>query len=125
ANLAIVPLRPEGMDVNIVCGQETPEVQGWIHDESCGEYGCRPVATPIFKRVASGQWVEPYLLYPLKAGEECPVASVASAGEGTYTVVFKDGAVMTVKLKVSGNSLQKLSYSIKGGKDGSVSAKVL
>ena len=111
--------------MKVIAGQEVPEVQGWVHDEECDTYEDRPVATPIFKREAKGQWVEPYLLYPLKAGEECPVASVASAGEGTYTVVFKDGAVMTVKLKVSGNSLQKLSYSIKGGKEGSVSAKVL
>ncbi len=124
AVLSVVPLR-KGGSVKVVTGQEVPEVQGWIHDEQCSAYGVRPVATPIFKRVASGQCVEPYLLYPLKAGEECPVASVASAGDGAYTVTFKDGAVMTVKLKVSGNSLGKLSYSIKGGEAGSVSAKVL
>ncbi|MBQ4286509.1 MAG: alginate lyase family protein [Bacteroidales bacterium] len=124
AVLSVVPLR-SGSSVKVITGQEVPEVQGWVHDEECDTYEDRPVATPIFKREAKGQWVEPYLLYPLKAGEECPVASVASDGEGTYTVVFKDGAVMTVKLKVSGNSLQKLSYSIKGGKEGSVSAKVL
>ena len=124
AVLSIVPLR-KGTSVQVITGQEVPEVQGWVHDESCETYEDRPVATPIFKREAKGQWVEPYLLYPLKAGEESPVASVASAGEGTYAVSFKDGSVMTVKLKVSGGSLQKLSYSIKGGKDGSVSAKVL
>jgi hypothetical protein len=88
-------------------------------------YSVDAVATPVFKREAAGQVVEPYLLWPVKAGEECPVSSVKSAGDGNYTVSFKDGSVMTVKLKVSGNSLGRLSYTIKGGKAGSVSAKVL
>ena len=125
ANLAIVPLRPGGMDANIVCGQETPEVQGWIHDESCGEYGCRPVATPIFKRVASGQWVEPYLLYPVKAGEECPVTSVKSEDGGRYVISFKDGTKLSVNLAAGAGALSSLSYSVKGGKGASVSVKVL
>ncbi len=124
AVLSIVPLR-SGSSVKVVTGQEVPEVQGWAHDETCDAYEDVPIATPIFKREAKGQWVEPYLLYPLKAGEKSPVASVASAGADTYTVTFKGGAVMTVKLKVSGNSLQSLSYSINGGKEGSVSAEVL
>ena len=124
AVLSIVPLN-KGCSVKIVTGQENPKVQGWVHDEKCSTYGVRPVATPVFRREAEGQWVEPYLLYPLMAGEECPVASVASSGNGAFTVKFKDGAVMKVKLKVSGNSLQNLSYSIRGGKGSPVSAKVL
>lgn len=125
ANLAIVPLNSKGLDVNIVCGQETPEVQGWIHDERCGAYGCRPVATPIYKRQAAGQWVEPYLLYPVKAGEEFPVESVKAKGAGRYIVTFKDGTRITVNLTPGAESLGTLSYSIKGGKGAPVSARVL
>ena len=125
ANLAIVPLNSKGLDVNVVCGQETPEVQGWIHDERCGVYGCRPVATPIYKREVAGQWVEPYLLYPVKAGEEFPVASVKAKGTGRYVISFKDGTRITVNLTAGAESLGTLSYSIKSGKGGSVSARVL
>ena len=125
ATLAMVPLHQDGLDVTIVNGQDEPaEVQGWVHRVTYS-YSVDAVATPVFKREAAGQVVEPYLLWPVKAGEECPVSSVKSAGEGNYTVSFKDGSVMSVKLKVSGNSLGKLSYTIKGGKAGSVSAKVL
>ena len=83
------------------------------------------MATPIYKREVAGQWVEPYLLYPVKAGEEFPVASVKAKGTGRYVISFKDGTRITVNLTAGAESLGTLSYSIKSGKGGSVSARVL
>lgn len=90
-NLAVVPLRADNTSVEIVVGQEEPTVQGWV---PAGGYKVRPVATPIVSVEASGVTVMPYLLYPLRAGEQLPIENVkASSNEGmlTFVVSFADG----------------------------------
>ena len=112
--LSVIPVRKEGLEVQVITGQEKPEVQGWAHDETTTPYGVKPVATPVFSRKASGQWVEPYILWPVKAGGQCPVSGISAKGAGRFTVNFTDGSSITVNATVSGDNLGSLSYTTKG-----------
>ena len=114
AVLSVIPVRKEGLEVQVITGQEKPEVQGWAHDETTTPYGVKPVATPVFSRKASGQWVEPYILWPVKAGGQCPVSGISAKGAGRFTVNFTDGSSITVNATVSGDKLGSLSYTTKG-----------
>jgi chondroitin AC lyase len=126
ANLAIVPIKSKEMNVNIVMGQEKPEVQGWVHDERTkDDYACSPVATPVFKRTASGQWIEPYLLYPLKQNEKFPVASIKAINATSFEVAFNNGEKLIVDFTMGRNCIQTLNYTIVGKNKKSVKNEVI
>ena len=126
ANLAIVPVKSKEMNVNIVMGQENPEVQGWVRDERVkDDYTCIPVATPVFKRTASGQWIEPYLLYPLKQNENFPVASIKAINATSFEVAFNNGEKLVVNLTMGKNNIQTLNYTIVGKNKKSVRNEVI
>lgn len=113
AVLQIVPFQNQNLSVKVVKGQTKPELQGWVHDNTNGinTYSCRPVSTPIYKRKVSNQWVEPYLLLPLKAGELTSIKKVACSNNN-YSVFFKDGSSLIISIKIMNGSLHSLSYSI-------------
>jgi len=103
------------MNVKIVMGQEKPEVQGWVHDENTkGTYECSPVATPIYKRTATGQWIEPYLLYPLKPNEKFPVSSIKNLSATSFEISFSNGERLMVDFTTGDNSIGTLRYTITG-----------
>jgi hypothetical protein len=109
-NLAIIPLRRDALDVSIVKGQETPQVQGWVPAE---HYEVRPIPTPVFQRQATGQWLEPWLLYPMSANAEPPVREVTVTDDGRrYTVTFKDGRKYVFEARLTGDALAKLVVTI-------------
>ena len=107
-NLAIVPLWKDPAVPQVVCGQETPEVQGWVQSHG---YECAPVATPAFRCNASGMCVMPYLLYPLKAGESLPVRSVKVSRAGTVEISYRDGGKDVIRYSVGDKRLEQLSLS--------------
>ncbi|MBI4529959.1 MAG: alginate lyase family protein [Candidatus Latescibacteria bacterium] len=88
ANLAIVPVADASLSVQVVKGQDDP-VQGWANDP------WRPVPTAVYTRRGRGTIWFAYVLYPTRAGQEVPVASVEPilAGEEVLgiTVCFFDG----------------------------------
>lgn len=94
ANLAIVPAARPGLELAIVSGQETPEWQGWkttgYHQQ--GQYAPAPVAVYGWRTAGPVRLVT--LLYPMRAGEVCPVAA-ATAGPGVadtaVRLVLADG----------------------------------
>ena len=109
-NLAIIPLRRDGLDVEIIKGQEEPEVQGWVPAE---KYEVRPIPTPIFQRRVAGQWLEPWLLYPMTANAGPPVAEIAAADDGrSYTIAFKDGRKFVVKARLAGDALAEVAVTV-------------
>ena len=116
AVLQIAPLRNENLDVEIIKGQNKPEKQGWVHEPTNGHnsYTCRPVSTPIYKRKVSGLWIEPYLLFPLKAGESSIIKSIYQH-RNNYIVYFNDGTSLKIIAYPGNNGLQSLSYMIKDG----------
>lgn len=90
-NLAILALNPEGLGVDIVRGQEQPVVQGWVPARG---YEVRPVATPVFRAEGPGERVLPWLLYPLRTGQDLPVRRVTTAAVEEMlvcTVDFDEG----------------------------------
>ncbi|MBR4220290.1 MAG: hypothetical protein IKR81_03980, partial [Victivallales bacterium] len=107
ANLAIIPARKEGLSVEIVKGQETPVVQGWVPTK---EYDVRAIPTPIYTRKTAGQFVEPYLLYPLADGEANPVQKTSFA-DNTLTVKMADGTAHTFALKLDGERLAEIIWN--------------
>ena len=93
AQLAIIPLDPEGLSIEIVEGQTEPVVQGWIptgrHDE------LRPIPTPTYHAEGAGTVVMAYALVPGEAGAELPVVERLVALDGTLVVALRwsDGRV--------------------------------
>lgn len=107
-NLAVVPLWKDASAPAVICGQETPEVQGWVQWKG---YECAPVATPAFRCNASGTCVMPYLFYPLKAGERLPVRSVKVKKDGTIEVSFENGGRDVIRYSVGDKGLERLSLT--------------
>ena len=90
-NLAIVALQSDGVTAEIVKGQEQPAVQGWVPARG---YDVRPVATPVFRAEGAGDRLLPWLLFPLRKGQELPIRAVnatAVDGVAVFTVDFADG----------------------------------
>jgi hypothetical protein len=100
-NLAIVPSAVPGLSVAVACGQESPEFQGWkaIKNHQQGEY--MPTPTAVYEWETSGPMRLVTVLYPTRAHETCPIASV-EAGTGVddhdMRVVMTDGRVVDVDL---------------------------
>jgi len=103
ANLAIFPARPQGLQLDVVKGQEKPAVQGWTRGSKV--YTMRPVPTAIYTRQATGTWLEPYLLYPMKPGESCPVCAVEMK-DNAILVFFKDGTQMRCPFAIENNCIR-------------------
>lgn len=95
-NLTIRAFGPES--AMIVKGQKEPVVQGWIPERTGGYGGIRPIPTAIFRKEASGNCTQLYVLWPSKNEEPCPVEEVSLA-EGKLSVQFKDGKVKVIGFK--------------------------
>lgn len=108
SNLAIVKLWDGAFDMNVVCGQEQPEVQGWV---PIGAYGATPVATPTFNFSAIGQCVTPYLLYPMKQGESLPLQSVNVKEDNTIEVEYKNGDKDVIQFAADNKQLNQLKVT--------------
>ena len=113
AVLQIVPLRSHDLSIELVKGQTSPEVQGWIHNATNGinTYNCRAVATPIYRKHSSGIIVEPYLLLPLKVNEESIVKSVTWDNK-SYKIIFNNGSSLNVSLTIKNGIVNTLSYML-------------
>lgn len=105
-NLAIIPMRKEGLEVEIVKGQEQPFVQGWV---PLKEYEMRAIPTPVYKRKAKGQWLEPWILYPLKADAQSPVAETGYNDNQAFAVM-KDGSKYTFTFNMTKDKLSSIIW---------------
>lgn len=98
-NLAIIPATRAGLSAAIVCGQETPEFQGWkaIKNHQQGEY--MPTPTAVYELEASGPLRMVTVLYPTHIHETNPIAAV-EAGTGAddqdMRVMMTDGRAVTL-----------------------------
>ena len=111
--LQIVPLESQGLSVEIIKGQKNPEYQGWTHDATNGinTYKCREIATPIYKRTVAGQWMEAYVLLPVKYGSS-PLIKNIRFSNNCYYVSFCDGMELGIDVRMKGNSLHSLAYRL-------------
>ncbi len=76
ANLSVLPSATDGLSVELVAGQETPEWQGWvaIKNHQQGQYA--PTPTARYELAFSTPVRLVTLLYPTPPGEECLVGAV-------------------------------------------------
>lgn len=113
AVLQVVPLNNLGLSVDVVKGQKTPEIQGWVHDYTNGinTYKMIPVATSIYKKQGMGVIVEPYLLLPLKVNDGSLIKRVARS-DNSYTVYFDNGPKLNVTVTIKNGTINKLSYQL-------------
>lgn len=92
ANLTILSAERDGLRVAVVAGQgaadgvgRPTEWQGWkaIKDHQQGQYA--PAPTAVYVVEAAGPLRLVTLLYPTRAGEDCPVAGVVAAPDPSAT----------------------------------------
>ena len=97
-NIAIVRLT-ETNSVDVIVGQEFPEVQGWI---SVGlrdnNYIYRPVATPVFHNEGTGVLTETFVFIPFKRGERMPIKAVKKLTKSKYRIIIENGKKYTIKI---------------------------
>ena len=78
-NLGIYGLASEAAAVEVVSGQESPIVQGWI--PRGGPYECQPIPTAVFRTEGTGPVVMSYVISPIPKDRPSPVSYVGSLAE--------------------------------------------
>ncbi|MBR4370948.1 MAG: hypothetical protein IKS92_07870, partial [Victivallales bacterium] len=58
-----------------------------------------------------GVHAEPYLLYPVKKGEELSVKQIKSLGDNNFEILFKDGSKHAVQFTLGKQYLDSLKWS--------------
>lgn len=98
ANIAIVRIG-DVHDMDIVLGQEKPEVQGWVSETVLGDgFECRPVATPIFHVKGSGVVKEQFVFIPFRKGEAIAISRIRKISSIKYRIYFENRKSLTIKL---------------------------
>jgi hypothetical protein len=105
ANLAIIPLKREGLSVKTASAQEEPEILGWNHRKDMTPQ-LLPATTVIHLRKGEGKQQFLTLLLPLRPGENNPVSSVIAgdpaivtlADKREFTISTNDGITIAERL---------------------------
>jgi len=100
SNLAILAAGTTKLAVTNQTGQEKPYVQGWVRQ---GNYGVRPIPTPVYRLESAGAAKMVFLMYPLREGKSSPVTSVklgrSQAGQAaTIELGDKSGRIQRITL---------------------------
>ena len=90
ANVAIVPLLTEGIQVKAASAQMAPEIMGWKYYKQQ-----EPATTLQHLKSGAGSVQFVTLLLPLRAGQTCPVRGVEVNG-GSAEVLLGDGRTLCV-----------------------------
>lgn len=98
SNVAIVHLGEE-TDYDILVGQETPELQGWL---SCAgnnnSYHCEPAATIIYHACCCGTQKETYVFIPYQSKRTMPIKKVKKLNSSKYSILMDNGVKYIVKI---------------------------
>lgn len=98
ANIAILRL-DENRDVDVIVGQTSPEVQGWVADGSSDiGFSCRPVATPIYHNKKIGAFEEYFVLIPFRRGENVVITQVKRLSSRKYKIYMDNGQKLVIEL---------------------------
>jgi len=98
--LGIFPLSVEGIDVEVVRGQEGPVLQGWLPLDSKTHTGVRPIPTPVFRIEGPGVRRLLYVFLPVENGP-VPAVTVTPWDGSTdaataVEIAFENGARVRV-----------------------------
>jgi hypothetical protein len=90
SNLAVIPLRADGLEIRAVSGQTEPELIGWhIRKDMNPQYV--PATTVTHTRSGAGTQTFVTLLYPLRPGETNPVKTVSPLNATDTRVTLAGG----------------------------------
>lgn len=117
ANLLIAPLTPKDLKLDVIMGQEDPEVQGWVPAKG---YDCRPVATPTFIRKAAGQNLDAYIFLPVKPKQQHSIKTIQQLDKSTFVITFVDGRKDTVTVVPGKDGLLTSLKLVRETPDGNV-----
>ena len=99
ANIAIIPLGKQHIDIDVVKGQNTPEIQGWVTDVGRNNtFFLRQVATSFYRFRGEGEITQHYLFLPYRSGERMPVKYIKRKTPYKFKVYMNNGEVLTIKL---------------------------
>ena len=95
ANLAVVPLLAEGVEVRAASAQTEPELLGWhVRKDMDPQYV--PATTVLHTRRGAGVQRFLTLLVPIKPGAASPIRQVRATGAGSAEVLLSDGGRLLV-----------------------------
>jgi hypothetical protein len=117
ANIAVVPLLVDNLQVNSASGQEMPEILGWnVRKDVSPELV--PATTLLHTLTRSGPQLILTLLVPLRPGETNPIARVEPGKDGvSATAIFSDGRRLLISCPGSlGISARETLPNGKGGR---------
>ncbi len=98
ANIAIIRIGEEH-DFDVIVGQQTPEIQGWVSETVSGDgFSIRPVATPVFHRRGSGLVKEFYIFIPFRKSENFRIKEVKKINSHKYRIYFDKREMITIRL---------------------------
>jgi hypothetical protein len=96
ANIRIIPLAAADLKTDIIRGQETPIVQGWL-PRGHGIRGVRPIPTVIYERYSAKPVYFLTVLQPLRDGREERVSAVSGL-EDRVVIQYSSGRFFNVSL---------------------------
>jgi dienelactone hydrolase len=94
ANIRIVPLSGQDLKTNIIRGQETPVVQGWL-PRGHGIRGVRPIPTVVYERRSAKPVRFLTVLQPLRDTNQNRVSAITEKGEKAL-IIYADGESIDV-----------------------------
>jgi hypothetical protein len=96
ANIRIVPLTDRDLKTDIIRGQETPIVQGWM-PHGHGIRGVKPIPTVVYERRSAKPAYFLTVLQPLRDGREDRVLAVSEVDEKVI-IRYSSGEFFSVSL---------------------------
>jgi hypothetical protein len=116
ANIAIVPLLVDHLDVGSASGQQSPEILGWNFRRDASPE-LLPATTLLHTLTGAGPRLMLTLLVPLRPGDTNPIVAVEPGNDGaSATAIFKDGR----RLLISCAGSQGISARESGGEKNSI-----
>lgn len=98
ANIAILRLE-ECRDIDVIVGQTTPEVQGWVAEGNSDiGFSCRPVATPVYHNKGKGVVKEHFVLIPFRKGDNVAITQVKRLTSKKYKIYMNNGQKLAIEL---------------------------
>ena len=98
SNIAILRLG-ENYNVDVIVGQETPEVQGWLsYTGDNNNYHCEPTATVVFHAFGSGIQRESFVFIPYPFKQTMAIKEVRKINSAKYRIIMISGAKITVNI---------------------------
>lgn len=113
-NLAIVPLRADGLQTRTASAQTEPELLGWWVRKDLDPPHI-PATTVLHTRIGTGVQRFLTLLVPLKPGASKPIRQIRAVGSDTVEVTLADGRRLNVS---DGASRLSLIETLPDGKPG-------